>query len=61
MKLKKAKALLVAPNIATLHGEEGPLCPIDGVLAAAREKEVPVVFALSRQSMGKVRARHSSP
>ena len=66
----KAKVLIVAPNVAALVGAveggeggpaaaEGPAAapsefPIEPLLASARESGVPVVFALSRQRLGKL-------
>ena len=86
IKTRKAKAVLLAPNIASLEpgdfqttAEEGrgseeaegggagggggtastgggtAGCPASALLALAQEREVPLVFALSRQKMGKVR------
>ena len=86
IKTRKAKLVLLAPNIASLQeGEDtaGPSggqggseeegegqaggeasgsgsglgCPAATLVALAAEREVPLVFALSRQRMGKVRGR----
>lgn len=68
MKARKAKAVLVAPNVGpSIQGaqDEGcsrdgsgtrasTNCPLTGLLGLAREREVPIVFSLSRQRMGKV-------
>lgn len=54
VKSRKAKAVLVAPNISAIQGEEGDQYPVAGLLQMARERGIPVVFALSRQRMGKV-------
>jgi hypothetical protein len=66
VKLRRAKLVLLAPNIASLEGGEGgeaaaspsqpgaSACPATALAALAAEKEVPLVFALSRQRMGKV-------
>lgn len=66
VKLRRAKLVLLAPNIASLEGGEGgeaaalpsqpgaSACPASALAALAAEREVPLVFALSRQRMGKV-------
>ena len=74
VKVRKAKVVLLAPNIASLvadgetdagDGSQGGEAhrgtalatehPAAALAALAAEREVPVVFALSRQRMGKVR------
>ena len=78
IKTRKAKLVLLAPNIASLQeggnegdqggsevagegqgegqaGDHGLGCPAAALVALAAEREVPLVFALSRQRMGKVR------
>lgn len=86
IKTRKAKVVLLAPNISSIVAEPAPAasaaegsdstgrdaggdaaggasgsaaaeCPAEALIALAAEKEVPVVFALSRQRMGKVRRR----
>ena len=91
VKTRRAKLVLLAPNVASIQhpappaaaaataaaaaaepaagaaagggaeggdeaaAEEGAECPAAALAALAREREVPLVFALSRQRMGKVR------
>lgn len=60
-RLGKVKAIIVAPNINTLintRGEEEN--PVEPLLAAAKDKNVSVIFALSRQKMGRLLGRHKS-
>ena len=84
VKTRRAKAVLLAPNISSLEGAEAEAkpagsasdddgagagtdasapaaaapasvaCPASALIALAEEREVPLVFALSRQKMGKV-------
>ncbi|KAL4422574.1 hypothetical protein ABPG75_008771 [Micractinium tetrahymenae] len=82
IKTRKAKLVLLAPNIASIvadpaapeaaggagsqeagtgsasgsgtGGAAAAECPAEALIALAAEKEVPLVFALSRQRMGKV-------
>jgi hypothetical protein len=64
IKVRKAKVVLLAPNISSLAGEEGAAaaggggggvqCPAAALVALAQERGVPLIFALSRQKMGKV-------
>ena len=64
--LGKVKSLLVAPNIerTSAAGQgRGPDDSLQRILEAAAEKDVPVVFALTRNKMGKIvkaRSRISS-
>lgn len=51
----KAKAIIAAPNIASIVDAKGvSACPLSDILEGAKSKHVPVVFALSRQKLGKV-------
>jgi ribosomal protein L7Ae-like RNA K-turn-binding protein len=57
VKLGKVKSLIVAPNIEQTSAESkgrGPDDALAHILAAAEEREVPVVFALTRAKMGKI-------
>lgn len=59
----KAKAIIIAPNVASIVSPEDGApeeCPVTGILAAARDKGVPIVFALSRQRLGKVMGSRKS-
>ena len=64
--LGKVKTLIVAPNIeqTSAAGQgRGPDDSLQRILDAAAEKDVPVVFALTRNKMGKIvkaRSRISS-
>lgn len=55
MRVGKAKAVVVAPNIEPVEGEAGLSALLAGILSDARERGVPIVFALSRKRMGQVR------
>ena len=55
--LGKVKSLIVAPNIEQTSAESkgrGPDDALVRILAAAEEREVPVLFALTRAKMGKI-------
>lgn len=68
VRLRRAKLVLLAPNIASLaaaDGDEGDgqapapqrdanACPATALVTLADDSGVPLVFALSRQRMGKV-------
>eukprot|EP00775_Hariotina_reticulata_P004675 gene4675-4929_t len=54
VKLGKAKAVLLAPNIEQMEAEGGLTDSVDDILASCTAAEVPVVFALSRKKMGEV-------
>jgi len=54
VKLGKAKAVLLAPNIEQVEAEGGLTDSVDDILASCTAAEVPVVFALSRKKMGEV-------
>ena len=57
VKLGKVKSLIVAPNIEQTSAESkgrGPDDALARILAAAEEREVPILFALTRAKMGKI-------
>lgn len=54
MRLSKAKAIIVAPNIEQAD-EEGSLDEqLAEILNTARGADIPVIFALSRKKLGQV-------
>jgi ribosomal protein L7Ae-like RNA K-turn-binding protein len=58
VKLGKVKLLIVAPNVGSVVDADGKEeCPVVGLLDGARRKEVPVVFALTRQKLGRLLGR----
>ncbi|KAI8114615.1 hypothetical protein M9434_002736 [Picochlorum sp. BPE23] len=54
VKLGKALAVIVAPNIQPLPLNGGYAYPISALLEECREKKVDIIFALSRRKMGKL-------
>ena len=54
MKLRKAKTVVVAPNIEQIESEGGLDDLLGSILKQAEEGGLPVVFALSRKKMGQV-------
>lgn len=54
MKLRKAKTVVVAPNIEQIESEGGLDDLLGSILKQADEFGLPVVFALSRKKMGQV-------
>jgi ribosomal protein L7Ae-like RNA K-turn-binding protein len=69
-KMRKAKLVIVAPNVGTVAlpaGEEDDGggggdggCPVSAVLAVCAEQGVPVAFALSRARLGRVLGQRKS-
>jgi len=58
VKLGKVQLLIVAPNVGSVVDADGQEeCPVVGLLDGARRKEVPVVFALTRQKLGRLLGR----
>lgn len=54
VRVGKARAVVVAPNIEPVEGEAGLSALLAGILSDARERGVPAIFALSRKRMGQV-------
>lgn len=54
VKLGKVLAVIVAPNIQALQLNDGYAYPISALLEECREKQVDIIFALSRRKMGKL-------
>ena len=54
VKLRKAKTVVVAPNIEQIESEGGLDDLLGSILKQADEFGLPVVFALSRKKMGQV-------
>ncbi|GBG61770.1 hypothetical protein CBR_g23730 [Chara braunii] len=54
VKLKRAKAVIVSPNIEEITSEGGLDCKLASILEQAASHEIPVVFALTRGKIGKV-------
>lgn len=52
VKLRKAKTVVVAPNIEQIESEGGLDDLLGSILKSAEEFGLPVVFALSRKKMG---------
>ena len=59
VKLRKAKTVVVAPNIEQIESEGGLDDLMRSILKQAEEFGLPVVFALSRKKMGQVCSRLS--
>lgn len=57
MRVGKARAVVVAPNIEPAEGEAGLTSLLGGILGDASARGIPVVFALSRKRMGQVGLR----
>lgn len=54
VRVGKARAVVVAPNIEPAEGEAGLSSLLEGILSDAAARSIPVVFALSRKRMGQV-------
>lgn len=54
IKLKKARTVIVTPNIEQIETEGGLDDLLTSILQQAEESETPVVFALSRKKLGQV-------
>jgi hypothetical protein len=54
VRVGKARAVVVAPNIEPAEGEAGLSSLLGGILGDASARGIPVVFALSRKRMGQV-------
>lgn len=54
VKLRKAKTVVVAPNIEQIESEGGLDDLLGSILKQAEDFGLPVVFALSRKKMGQV-------
>lgn len=54
VKLKKAKTIIVAPNIEQIESEGGLDDLLTEIIEQAEGSEIPVVFALSRKKLGQV-------
>ena len=59
VKLRRAKTIVVAPNIEQIESEGGLDDLLGNILSQAEAAGLPVVFALSRKKMGQVRKPHS--
>lgn len=58
VKLRKVQLLIVAPNVGSVVDADGrEECPVAGLLDEARRREVPVVFSLTRQKLGRLLGR----
>jgi Ribosomal protein L7Ae/L30e/S12e/Gadd45 family len=57
VRVGKARAVIVAPNIEPAEGEAGLSSLLGGILGDAAARGIPVVFALSRKRMGQVGMR----
>lgn len=55
VKLRRAKTIVVAPNIEQIESEGGLDDLLGNILSQAEAAGLPVVFALSRKKMGQVR------
>ena len=54
VKLKKAKTIIVAPNIEQIESEGGLDDLLTEIIEQAEGTDIPVVFALSRKKLGQV-------
>lgn len=54
VKLRRAKTIVVAPNIEQIESEGGLDDLLGNILSQAEAAGLPVVFALSRKKMGQV-------
>ena len=54
VRVGKARAVVVAPNIEPAEGEAGLSSLLGAILGDASARGIPVVFALSRKRMGQV-------
>ena len=61
VRIGKARAVLVAPNIEPAEGEAGLSALLDAILSNARKHSIPVIFALSRKRMGQVPPQPHAP
>ena len=57
VKLKKAKTIIVAPNIEQIESEGGLDDLLTEIMKQAEIAEIPIVFALSRKKLGQVSAK----
>lgn len=55
LRAKRARCVLVAPNVEEVPGPGGLDSCVSTILELAREGEVPIVFALTKSKMGQVR------
>ena len=55
VKLRRAKTIVVAPNIEQIESEGGLDDLLGNILSQAEAAGLPVVFALSRKKMGQVK------
>lgn len=54
LKLRKLKCVIISSNVERIKSEGGLDEALQGIIALCQENEVPVVYALKRQSLGKV-------
>eukprot|EP00898_Chlorokybus_atmophyticus_P002753 jgi/Chlat1/3479/Chrsp23S03678 len=59
LRTKRARCIIVTPNIEEITSEGGLDCTVDSILAAAKASEVPVIFALTRSKLGQVIGRRA--
>ena len=55
--LGRAKAVVVAPNVEQVGGDAGLDSMVQNIIATARDKGTPVVFALTRNKLGSAMGR----
>ena len=60
VKSKRARVVIVAPNIEHIQTEGGLDDLLTSILAQAEELGIPVVFALSRKKLGQVQSSQHS-
>eukprot|EP00271_Cylindrocystis_brebissonii_P017460 TRINITY_DN4552_c0_g2_i1.p2 TRINITY_DN4552_c0_g2~~TRINITY_DN4552_c0_g2_i1.p2 ORF type:complete len:131 (-),score=28.59 TRINITY_DN4552_c0_g2_i1:1577-1969(-) len=56
---KRAKTILLAPNIEEITSEGGLDCAVEKIAAQAAAHEIPVVFALTRNRIAQVFGRRA--
>ena len=54
MQLKRAKAVVVAPNIERIESEGGLDDVVSSIIADAKQNGIPLVFALTRNKLGQI-------
>eukprot|EP00793_Prasinoderma_coloniale_P005529 PRCOL_00004937-RA len=59
VKLGRAKAVVVAPNVEEVTGEAGLDSMLSNIITLARERGIPVVFALTRNKLGAAMGRRA--
>ena len=58
LKIGKVKCLIVAPNVENLGAGNGPQDLLGGIIQTAKEKDLELVYALTRSKLGKAIRNH---